>query len=396
MKSALLNHLTNRKVFLRADLNVLIIEDKLVDDYRLEAIRPTLDLLIHKKASIILATHIGRPRGYEERLSTKNLRGWFRDNGYTISWVPTLIDAQKEVTTLKPGTILLLENLRFFPGEKQRSSTFAQDLRQLADYYVNDAWGDLENEDTSITLLPKLYVPEDKTIGLLVEHELEALEKVRNPRRPFVMIMGGAKIKEKLPVVAQALDLADTVIVLPPLAFTFLKAQGKEVGDSLIDTELLPMAESILTKAAHRKGKLVLPIDYLVGTKDLSGPLTICDHIQPGQFGIALGPESLKQCDTLIKSAGTIFFNGPMGFFDHPDTLEPLRKLLQSIAQANTISVVGGGESVAAVKLFGLEQSFTFCSTGEEPPCFIFSPDHSQDYVIYYKEPIFCPKNDLW
>ncbi len=356
--------LTNRKVFLRADLNVPCVGTTIIDTFRLEKLRPTLDLLIKKQSCICIGTHRGRPKGYEEQLSTKYLVGWFKEQGYSITWAPTLSDAHKEVSQLTPGTLLLLENLRFSPGEKDGIPAFAQELRQLGDYYVNDAWGALENEDTSITLLPELYSQEDKTIGLLVEQELQALNQLRPPKRPFIMIMGGAKIQEKLPAVDQALDLADTVILLPPLAFTFMKAQGISVGSSLVDDNLVPLAQKILAKASHSKGKLLMPTDFMVGSKDLSGPLSITSKIAEGQMGIALGPESLEHCIREIGTAASLFFNGPMGFFERPDTLEPLKKLLQAIVQSNTVSVVGGGESVAAVKLFGLEQHFTFCSTG--------------------------------
>lgn len=222
----------DRTVFLRADLNVPLNDTgSIVDDFRLTALQPTLNLLINKQSRIILGTHIGRPQGYEELLSTKHLVSWFRDKGYDITWAATLEEACQKAHTLRPGMILLLENLRFNPGEKGKSPFFAHELRQLAEYYVNDAWGVLENEDTSITLLPAFYAQEDKTIGLLVEREITMLSKLRPPKRPFVIIMGGAKLKEKLPFVSQALDVADTVILLPPLAFTFMKAQGIEVGD---------------------------------------------------------------------------------------------------------------------------------------------------------------------
>lgn len=355
--------LTNLRVFLRADLNVPFEGKEILDTFRLDALCPTLDLLITKNCRIILATHLGRPKGYDEALSTKNLLGWFKKKGYPVTWAPTLKDAQHELERLKSGTILLLENLRFSRGEKEHSEEFALELRRLGDYYVNDAWGALEHADTSLTLLPGLYDTKNKTIGLLVEHELKALEKLQHPKRPFVMCMGGAKLSEKLPAVEQALDHADTIILLPPLVFTFMKAQGIEVGASLVDESLIPIAQKILAKAADGK-KLVMPCDFLISTQGPSGPYEIASSIKSGELGIALGPNSLKYCDEIIGTAATVFFNGPMGFFEYPETLIPLRKLLQSITQSNTFSVVGGGESVAAVKLFGLEKSINFCSTG--------------------------------
>ena len=180
------------------------------------------------------------------------------------------------------------------------------------------------------------------------------------------MLMGGAKIKQKLPYIEQAIDtgIADTIIVLPALAFTLLHAQGIAVGDSLVEESLLGTAKRILNKASEKGVTLVLPKDFMIGNEDLTGPLEITTVIPPGKIGIALGPQSLKEADRYIQSAKTIFLNGAMGFFERPETLEPLKKLLHCIAQSNTRSVVGGGETVAAVKLFKVDQNISFCSTG--------------------------------
>ncbi len=367
MRSALPTaQLTNKRVFLRADLNVALENRKILSDYRLEALRPTLDLLINKKARIILATHIGRPQGHDEALSTKHLVSWLLDHGYQVQWAPTLSEAQNCIDSIEPGTILLLENLRFSPGETSQSQSYAEQLKSLAEYYVQDAWGVLHKGDTSLTLLPQLYSRGNKTIGLLVEREIEELDTLRNQisEGPFVLLMGGAKIKQKLPYIKDALTIADTIIVLPALAFTFLKAKGIEVGDSLVEESLLGTAKDIMRQAEEKGVKLVLPVDYMVGNKDLTGPLTYEKEIKPGKIGIALGPESLKESYRIITSAKSIFLNGAMGFLERPETLEPLKKLLQSIAQSNTLCVVGGGESVAAVNLFHLEQDISFCSTG--------------------------------
>ncbi len=364
MRSALPTaDLSGKSVFLRADLNVPLIGGKIISEFRLEALRPTLDLLIQQKARIVLATHIGRPQGHEERFSTKHLLSWLSTNRYTVHWAPDLSEAQNIISSCAPGTIVLLENLRFFPEETSATDLeYAKSLRKLADYYVNDAWAVLHKDDISITQLPKLYTKENKTIGLLVEREIEELDSLREPERPFVMIMGGAKIKQKLPYIEQALTQADTIIVLPALAFTFMKAQGLPVGESLVDESLIPLAQKILSQA--KPGQLILPEDYMVGNKDLAGPLEIVTAIPSGKIGIALGPKSLKTCEEYIRSSKSLFLNGTMGFFERPETMEPIRKLLQSIARTNTLSVVGGGESVAAVNLFELEQDISFCSTG--------------------------------
>jgi phosphoglycerate kinase len=365
MRSALPSaELAGKRVFIRADLNVPLIKGILVDDFRLRAVQPTLDLLIRKGARIILATHIGRPEAYTKELSTENLIPWFTEHGYTVTFAKTLSEAQTLSDTVAPGTILLLENLRFFKEEHNGSGedqgAYAQKLRALADYYVNDAWALIHEDDVSITLLPELFT--HKTIGLLIEKEMTELDKLRNPQRPYVMFLGGAKLS-KLSFIEQALGMADTVIVLPALSFTFLKAQGVAVGDSLVDDSSLDLARKILSMAKERKVELVLPLDYLIGNKDLTGPVLISEAIPQGKIGISVGPASLERYTQIITNAKTIFYNGAMGFFERPETLEPLKKLLQSIAETNTYSVVGGGESVAAVNLFHIE-GISFCSSG--------------------------------
>ncbi len=353
--------LSDKRVFLRADLNVPLIDGVIVDDYRLRALQPTLDLLINKQAKIILATHIGRPTNASKELSTQYLLDWFAEHEYSVTWAATLEEAQQKIA---PGTIVLLENLRFFPEEcrtDEEQLLYAEKLRSLADYYVNDAWALLHKQDVSITLLPSLF--KEKTIGLLIEKELKELKKLRTPERPYVMILGGAKLS-KISFIEHALTVADTIIVLPALAFTFLKAQGIPVGDSLVDDSLLEQARKILHSAKNSSVELVLPVDYLLGNMDLTGPLTVLEEIPDGKIGIAVGPASLERYSGIIKNAKMVFYNGAMGFFERPETLEPLRELLHSVAQANTYSVVGGGESVAAVNLFHLEQGISFCSTG--------------------------------
>ena len=369
MKSSLPDStLSGKRVFLRADLNILTLNGKLVSDFRLQALRPTLSFLVKREARIILATHRGRPTSEDPELSTRHLVPWFEKNGYSILWVPTLEAAHEAVKDLKPGTILLLENLRFRHEERAPESAdaqaYAQYLKSLGDYYVNDAWAALHKNDVSLTLLPRLYPPHEKTIGFLIERELQYLKPLLKPDRPYVMMLGGAKLSKKIPLIEKALEVADAVIVLPALSFTFLKAQGISVGESLVDDALLDHAQYISEKAKSKGVSLVLPEDFVSGAPDLRGPLSTSREIPPGTKGITVGPQSLERYEKIISSVRTIFFNGAMGFFERPETLDPLKKLLQCIAQSNTYSVVGGGESTAAVSLFNLSKDISFCSTG--------------------------------
>ena len=348
-----------KRVFLRADLNVPLLNNKIESDFRLQAIKPTLDKLIKENVAIILATHLGRPKDRDPQFSTKHLLPWFIKEGYTIQWTDSL-----EKRPIKPGTILLLENLRFWPGEKNRDKTFAKKLHDLADYYINDAFGLFYSKDTSVTLLPELYPEDHKSYGPLVEKELKHLAPLLDPERPFTMILGGAKIKDKLPFVELLLDKADTILILPALAFTFLKAQGENVGQSLVVDEFLDLVNEIIAKAQKSRAKLILPEDFLIARDTKDGELFLGEKIPDNGFGMALVPISLEKYTSYIRKSATIFLNGSMGFADRPLTMDPFNSLLHTIAQSSAYTVIGGGESVAAVYTCHLEGKMSFCSTG--------------------------------
>jgi phosphoglycerate kinase len=354
--------LEGKRVFLRADLNVPLVNETIINDFRLQAVKPTIDLLIKKGARIVLGTHIGRPQGVDKKLSTKYLCPWFEKHGYSIQWAPDLGSAFSISHSLKPGSVLILENLRFYQGEQERLLPFAEKLYRLADYYVNDAFALLHRLDASITLLPSLYSRDQKTIGLLIEHEVKELEQLRHAQRPFALILGGGKVKDKLPFLEYMLDRADIIIVLPALAFTFLKALGKDVGDSPVETELFADALKIMQKAKEKGVQFLLPVDFLVAEQNQR--LDIISGDFKSGSGVATGPTSLTEYAKVLEAAQTIFVNGAMGFFNRPETLEPFKQLLQTIAQSSAFTVIGGGDSVAAVYLFNLEHSMSFCSTG--------------------------------
>lgn len=384
-----------RKVFLRADLNVPLINGAIVSDFRLHALLPTIKLLIHKGASIILGTHIGRPHGYEEAYSTKHLLPWFTTQGFTISFAATLEEAQLLSQTLKAGQILLLENLRCDDREHQQNPTenehaspnnagmsFAQDLRKLADYYVNDAFGVMHRFDTSITLLPSLFKPEERTIGLLVEKEIHQLNRLLEHKK-FLLILAGGKAKDKLPYVELLLNSLEACILLPAVAFPFLQAQGIALGSTPRDEDLILEAQRIITLARQAQVRLILPTDFLVAphTKltqsgelesvsqenSSNGEITwqITETVTQADTLIAsYGPKTLDICKESIDRTPALFINGLSGFFEEPKSLEPFKTLLQSVANSNALSIIGGGESVAAAYLYNLEKSLSFCSTG--------------------------------
>lgn len=359
--------LNDKQVFLRADLNVPILNGKIAQDYRLKAIKPTLDLLLNKNCRIILGTHIDRPQVYQKDLSTELLMPWFINQGYNIVFQADINLASQVIKELPVKTILLLDNLRFFEGEQGHSKEFALQLYNLAQYYVNDAFADLHRSDTSITLLPELFDYDHKSIGLLIEKELQNLNYLNNhPDKPFVLIIGGGKVKDKLPLLKVLITKVNTILVCPAIAFTFLKAMGKPVGKSLVEDSLLNQSREILDLAKANATRILFPVDYQVAINSLQGRL---EYIKSSEFpdngiGIAIGPETISIYSQEIFNAKTIFLNGFMGFFNRPETCQAFYALLQSVAQSQAYSVIGGGESVAAVYQCGLNEAIDFCSTG--------------------------------
>lgn len=358
--------LTNKRVIVRADLNVPLNNGTIVDDYRLQAILPTLDLIRAKGGLITLMAHIGRPKKQEPALSTKLLINWFAQKNYHLIWAKDIERAQ-ELTASNENKIVLLENLRFFPEEKNHDAHFAQKLSTLGTFYVNDAFGALHRDDTSITLLPKLFLADHRTIGLLVEKELSVLAAlVTNPKEPFVIILGGGKVKDKLPVIENLLNHAQAILLCPAIVATFLKAMGKEVGKSLVDDTALDACKAIIKKAANRNIQLSFPLDFLIAHGTITGPIETIDIDSFPQDGIALsiGPKTIENYAATIRKANTIFYNAAMGFLDIPESLKGTHALLQAIANAQAFSVVGGGDSVAAVQRARLSSSIDFLSTG--------------------------------
>lgn len=358
-------NIENQLVFLRADLNVPLYKSYIEGDYRLKALQPTLDLLLQKKAKVVLATHIGRPHGPEKHLSTRVLLNWFKEHGYSTTFTPTVEQAILEVQNLKPSQILLLENLRFYAQEQHPTEEFALQLKLLGNYYVNDAFGLLHRSDTSVTLLAQLYPKERKSIGLLVEKELKVLNYLKQkPKKPFLVILGGGKVKDKLPLLTSLLDQVNTVLLCPAIVFTFLKALGKPTGKSLVEDALIPQARAILDYANKKNVSLLFPVDYQVAHGSFTGPLTYTTTLEQEMVGLAIGPQTQELYAQAIGNASTIFLNGTMGIMSRPETMQAQKALLQTIAQSPAYSVIGGGESVAAVYQYGLESAINFCSSG--------------------------------
>lgn len=356
--------LENVRVLLRADLNVPLHNDAITSDFRLQALRPTLDLLMQKKAQVLLVTHIGQPTDQDSHLSTKLLLPWFKKHGYPTSHAQTIEDAAK---FFAPAHITVLENVRFWPGEKARSQSFAHSLRAVTDFFVQDAFGTLHRNDTTIAQLPLLYPEEHRTIGLLVAQELAALNTVLvKPKKPVLAFIGGAKIATKLPLINNLLTLADTIALLPPLSLTFAHAKNQTIGCSLIDTSFDSVIRATLTTARKKNKRIILPIDYVVSRHGWTGPYeTIAANaFEPDHKGITIGPETVKMYHHESTTARTIIFNGPSGDLLYPKTCSAMRQLFASWCPLDGYRLVAGADSIAFLQHFNLQTCINYCSSG--------------------------------
>jgi len=358
--------LNNKRVLVRADLNVPIAHGTIINDYRLQALLPTIDYIQSHGGKVIIMTHIGRPKQPTPTLSTQLLVPWFTERNYEITWAADAQQAMPE-SFVDAKKILLLENLRFFSAEKSDDASFAKRLAALGDYYINDAFGTLHRHDTSITLVPKFFAPDKRGIGLLVQKELAMLNRlVLAPEQPFVLILGGGKASDKIPLLNHLIDKAQTILLCPAIVFTFLKAQGIAVGKSLIDNQALPLCQALIAKAKKYDTNICFPLDYQVALDTLQGELIIVDanSIPENAIGMSIGPKTVELFTQKINEAKTLFFNAAMGFETRKETLRGTRSLLRAISKAQSFRVVGGGDSVAAAQMIHVDTQIDYLSTG--------------------------------
>jgi phosphoglycerate kinase len=358
-------NLHNKRVFVRADLNVPLEDGKILNDFRLISILPTIDYILGKGGSIVLATHIGRPKDHESDLSTQNLVPWFKQRGYSILFLTNVAEiAQHNVI---PKQIILVENLRFFPGEKDGDPFFAKQLASNSDYYVNDAFGIVHESNCSTTLLPYEFPENRRSIGFLMGKELQMLSTLRdNPPHPFVAILGGGKIADKIPLINGLLNTVDTILICPALCFSFLKALGEPVGKSLVDDNMQKLCTEIIDKA-HKAGiNILFPVDYQVATDSIDGPLSIttATDFPVNAIGISIGPKTVELFTAEINQAKTIFLNCAMGFADRQETRESTYSIIRAMAHTTATTVIAGGDSIDAAFASGSAPSISHLSSG--------------------------------
>jgi len=369
-----LGDIKGKKALIRVDINVPLDADKNVtDDTRIQAILPTVKFLQEKGAKIILMAHLGRPKGEKNPEFTLAPVAKYMSKvlGQEVIFIPSVEEAADYVAKIEDGQVALLENIRYYKAEEAKDDdmTFANELAKLGDFYVNDAFGAAHRNHTSTAKLAKVLKP--AVSGLLMEKEIRCLsEALDNPTRPFTAIVGGAKVSSKIGVLENLLDKVDNLIIGGGMAYTFVKANGGKIGNSICEDDQIEVAKAIEAKAAAKGVKLVMATDVLVAD-DFSGNGTNkfvkINEIPDGFEGVDAGEESRKAFAEVIKSSKTILMNGPVGAFENPKFAEGTKAVLAAVVEATkngATSVIGGGDSVSAAKKFFKAEDFTHVSTG--------------------------------
>lgn len=364
--------LKGKKVLMRADFNVPLNEEGVItDDTRIQAAIPTIRYILDEGAALILMSHLGRPKNepdpkysllpvakrLSEVLGTEVV---FNDDGEVVGQV-----TKDAAAALKPGQILLLQNTRFRPEEKKNGADFAKELASLGDVFVEDAFGSSHRAHASTAGVAD-YLP--AVSGFLIQKELDFIGgALENPQRPFVAILGGAKVSDKIGVINNLLEKVDSLIVGGGMAYTFLKAQGYEIGTSLLEEDKIELAKELLAKAEEKGVKLLLPVDVVVAPEfkaDAPNENVSIDAIPADQMGLDIGVKTRERFAETIKSAKTVIWNGPMGVFEFPAFAKGTIAVAEAMADSEAITIIGGGDSAAAVKQLGFEAGMSHISTG--------------------------------
>ncbi len=357
---------SGKKVLVRVDFNVPLKDGKVGDDTRIRGALPTIQYLLEHGAAVILCSHLGRPKGtFNMDYSLKPVAEYLaRLVPNKVSFAPDCINepAEKAVAALQPGEILVLENTRFYKEEEKNDPEFSARLASLADIYVNDAFGTAHRAHASTEGVTHT---KPGVAGFLLEKEIQYLSSaVENPKRPFVAILGGAKISDKIGVIKNLLAKADHVLIGGGMANTFFKAQGFETADSLVQDEALDTAKEILAAGSE---KLILPVDLVIADKfdnEAETKVIPTGNVPAGWRVLDVGPETVKLFSKYVAEAGTVVWNGPMGVFEMPSFAKGTFDVAKAVAESKAISIIGGGDSVAAIQQSGLADQVTHISTG--------------------------------
>jgi len=359
-----------KKVIVRVDFNVPLDENrKITDDKRIVGALPTIKYLVDNGAKTILVSHLGRPKdGFEEKYSMKPTAERLSELlGKEVIMAKDVIgeDAKAKAAALKDGEVLMLENVRFHKEETKNDPAFAKELASMAEIYVNDAFGTAHRAHASTAGLAD-YLP--AVCGYLIQKEIEIMGKaLSNPERPFVAILGGAKVSDKIAVIENLIDKVDTLIIGGGMAYTFFKAKGYNIGTSICEDDKVELSKSLLEKAQSKGVKLLLPVDNVVGLEfknDTEFKVVASDSIPDGWMGLDIGPKTIEAYAAEIKNAKTVVWNGPMGVFEFPNFEKGTKEVARAVAESGSTSIIGGGDSAAAIEQLGFADKITHISTG--------------------------------
>jgi len=361
--------LRGKRVFMRVDFNVPIEGGRITDDTRIEASLPSIRYVLEKGGRLILASHLGRPKGKPEpKYSLKPVAARLTELlGKQVAFAPDCVgpEVEKMVSSLRDGDALLLENLRFHAEEEKNEPAFARQLAALCDVYVNDAFGTAHRAHASTVGITKFV--KQAAAGFLMQKELEALSHaLTKAEKPYVAIVGGAKISDKIELIENLLNIATTILIGGAMAYTFFRANGLETGKSLVEVEKIDLAKELLAKASQKKVPIELPVDHVVapGLDSTDSQVTPVDRTPADRMGLDIGPETVRRYSEIVRRAKTIVWNGPMGVFEKPQFAEGTFAIARAVAESNAFSIVGGGDSAAAVAQSGVESKITHISTG--------------------------------
>lgn len=354
-----------KKVLVRVDFNVPLAEGKVGDDSRIQAALPTIQYLLDHGAAVILCSHLGRPKGVDLAFSMRPVAehlGTLIDAPVAFAEDCVGEPAETSAAALQPGQVLVLENTRFHDGEKKNDPEMAKQMASLADLYVNDAFGSAHRAHASTAGVTD-HLP--AAAGFLLEKEIKYLgNAIAEPERPFVTILGGAKVSDKIGVIENLLEKSDHILIGGGMANTFFKAQGYQMADSLVEEDVLDTAKALLEKAG---GKLVLPVDVVIADafdKDAADQVMEVGDVPPGWRVLDIGPKTVAAFGEIIADAGTVVWNGPMGVFEFEKFAKGTFAIAKAISDSSATSIIGGGDSISAIKKSGLDEKITHISTG--------------------------------